>query len=170
MQKPDEAQIRPMDSDDEAVRWQMIFYAAHMHYEIDKSVQDAMQSPDLAKYVVGWGRAGDLGVVAEVGVTPTPIGAAWVRLYRGADKAYSPTDDDTPELAMAVSPAYIGQGIGTKLLQHLIADAQPHYPALALNVRATNPALRLYQRLGFVVVGELTNRVGTLSYDMRLNF
>lgn len=169
MSQLDRVQLRPVGPADEAVLWQMLFYAARMDKETGKTVEDAKVAPDLAKYVTGWGRAGDLGVIAEGGAPPSAVGAAWVRLYRGADKAFSPTDDDTPELAMAVAPAYMGQGIGTQLLSHLIDAARPHYPALALNVRAENPALRLYQRLGFVIVGELTNRVGTRSYDMRLS-
>lgn len=161
--------IRPLQSNDEPFLWQMLFYAAHMHEEPGKTVADTRQNPDLAKYVTAWGRPGDLGFVA-ICETDKPIGAVWVRLYRGADKAYSPTADNVPELAMAVLPAYIGQGIGTRLLQHLIVAARPHYPALALNVRADNPALRLYQRMGFVIVSEMVNRVGGVSYDMRLTF
>lgn len=161
--------IRPILASDEHFLWQMLFYAAHMHDEAGKTVQDAMQNPDLAKYVTAWGRPGDLGFVATQ-ITDEPFGAAWVRLYVGDNKAYSPTPDDIPELAMAVLPAYTGQGLGTRLLQQIIAAAQPLYPAIALNVRADNPAYRLYQRVGFVVVNELVNRVGGVSYDMRLTF
>lgn len=162
--------LRAIEAGDEAFLWQMLFYAAHMHDEADKTVADAQQNPDLAKYVTNWGRPGDLGFIAEKQESGKPIGAVWVRLYVGEDKAYSPTADDTPELAMAVLPAYLGRGIGTQLLQKLITNARTHYPAVALNVRADNPAFRLYQRLGFVVVNELVNRVGGLSYDMRLTF
>lgn len=162
--------LRSIEASDEAFLWEMLFYAAHMHHEADKTVADAQQNPDLAKYVTNWGRPGDLGFIAAAPDTGEPVGAVWVRLYLGEDKAYSPTTDDTPELAMAVLPAYIGRGIGTRLLQQLIEAARPHYPAVALNVRADNPAFRLYQRLGFVVVNELVNRVGGRSYDMRLTF
>lgn len=160
--------ICPIQVSDEAFLWQMLFYAAHMHEEAGKTVADAKQNPDLAKYVTNWGRPGDLGFIAMDKDTGEAIGAVWVRLYVGANKAYSPTSDDTPELAMAVLPEYTGRGIGTRLLQELITAARPHYPALALNVRADNPAFRLYQRFGFVVVKEMVNRVGGMSYDMRI--
>lgn len=162
--------IRPIQAGDEAFLWLMLFYAAHMHEEPGKTIADAKQNPDLAKYVTHWGQPGDLGFIATASDSGEPVGAVWVRLYVGDNKAYSQTSDDTPELAMAVLPDYTGQGIGTRLLQQLIAAARPHYPALALNVRADNPAFRLYQRLGFVVVKEMVNRVGGLSYDMRLPF
>ncbi|MEZ4868773.1 MAG: GNAT family N-acetyltransferase [Caldilineaceae bacterium] len=160
--------LRPVTTDDEAILWQMLYYAAHMHEEAGRTVADAMQNLALVKYVTHWGRTGDLGYVAEV--AGQPVGAVWVRLFAGEDKAYSPTDDVTPELAIAVLPEYIGQGIGTALMALLIDNARLRYPAVALNVRADNPALRLYRRLGFVVVGEMENRVGGRSYDMRLVF
>jgi len=162
--------LRAIQASDEAFLWLMLFYAAHMHKEPGKTVDDARQNPDLAKYVTHWGQPGDLGLIATNEESGEPVGAVWVRLYVGDNKAYSQTSDDTPELAMAVLPDYTGQGIGTSLLQALIAAARPHYPALALNVRADNPAFRLYQRLGFVVVKEMVNRVGGMSYDMRLTF
>ena len=67
-------------------------------------------------------------------------------------------------------PNYIGQGIGTQLMQAYLERAKTRFPAVALNVRADNPALRLYQRAGFEVIGEITNRVGTKSYNMVLRF
>lgn len=162
--------LRAIQVSDEAFLWLMLFYAAHMHDEPGKTVADAKQNSDLAKYVTQWGQPGDLGFIAIHEESGEPVGAVWVRLYVGDNKAYSQTSDDTPELAMALLPNYTGQGIGTRLLQTLIAAARPHYPALALNVRADNPAFRLYQRLGFVVVKEMVNRVGGRSYDMRLTF
>ncbi len=162
--------IRPITADDEAFLWQMLYYAAHMHEEDGKTVVDAMQNPTLALYVTGWGRPGDLGFLAAEVPTGKALGAGWVRLFTGENKAYSPTDDDTPELAIALLPAYLNQGIGTALLRHLIDAAHPHYPGLALSVRADNPALHLYQRCGFVVVNQIINRVGGMSYDMRLLF
>ena len=160
--------IRPAVADDEPVLWQMLFYAAHMDHEPGKILADAQQNPALALYVQDWGRDGDLGSIAEF--DGHAIGAAWLRLFPANAKAYSPTDDETPELAIAVLPDYIRQGIGTALMQHLLTAAKDRFAAVALNVRADNPAVRLYQRLGFEIVGTLTNRAGTESYDMRLKF
>ncbi len=162
--------IRPITAADEAFLWQMLYYAAHMHEEASKTVVDAMQNPILARYVTGWGRPGDLGFLAEEALTGKALGAGWARLFTGEHKGYSPTDDNTPELAIALLPAYVNHGIGTALLRHLIDAARPHYPGLALSVRADNPAVHLYQRCGFVTVNEIVNRVGGMSYDMRLIF
>ena len=58
----------------------------------------------------------------------------------------------TPELSVAVMPGYRGQGIGTRLLNALLDTASKSYDAVSLSVQADNPALRLYQRLGFEVI------------------
>ncbi len=159
--------IRPVVADDEPFLWQMLYYAAHMHEEAGKTVAELHANPTLALYVQEWGRFGDFGFIAAATTTGMPLGAAWLRLYTGDNKAYSPTADDTPELAIALLPEYTGQGIGTVLLHELLAVARLHFPAVALSVRANNPALQLYQRLGFLIIGEMTNRVGGRSYDMR---
>jgi ribosomal protein S18 acetylase RimI-like enzyme len=161
--------IRPVSAADEPFLWQMLYYAAHMHEERGKTVADVMANPTLALYVTAWGRPGDLGFIAETTPSRRPLGAAWLRLYAGESKTYSPTDDETPELAVALLPDYTGQGIGTALLDELLTAARRQFTTIALSVRAGNPAFRLYQRLGFRVIGELTNRVGGISYDMRWN-
>ena len=162
--------IRPITPEDEETLWLMLFYAAHVNEEAGKTLADARANSGLAKYVADWGRIGDLGFLAIDAKSGKALGAVWARLFVGDDKAYSATDDSTPELAIAVLPEVIGQGIGTTLMRHFLDVARHEFSAIALNVRADNPALRLYQRLGFEVVSEMTNRVGTLSYDMRLAF
>ena len=162
--------IRPVFATDESFLWRMLYYAADLDRESGKTVADAMQDPILALYVVGWGRFGDLGFLACDSNSHLPLGAAWARLHDGEKKAYSATESNTPEIATAVLPHIVGHGIGTALLKTLIEAAQSNFPALALNVRANNPALRLYERLGFTKIGTMVNRAGALSYDMRLYF
>jgi ribosomal protein S18 acetylase RimI-like enzyme len=161
--------IRPVKPEDEEILWLMLFHAAHVHEE-GKTLAETKANPGLATYVADWGRTGDLGFIAVDSDTNKALGAVWARLFSADDKGYSKTDDKTPELAIAVLPECIGQGIGTQLMQQFLDEAAKYYTAVTLNVRADNPALRLYQRLGFEIVGEFTNRVGTLSYDMRVFF
>lgn len=47
---------------------------------------------------------------------------------------------------IAIVPGHRNQGIGTMLLNNLLAQGRP----VVLTVRRENPALRLYRRLGFV--------------------
>ena len=153
---------------DEGFLWTMLYYAANMAQDGATSLLAAQDNAYLRVYVAGWGLPSDLGVIAYDG--ETPVGAVWSRLLIGDHKTAGYIDDATPELAAAVLPNYIGQGIGTQVLQAYLERAKDMFSAVALNVRADNPALRLYQRAGFEVIGEITNRVSTKSYNMVLRF
>jgi GNAT superfamily N-acetyltransferase len=99
------------------------------------------------------------------------IGAAWLRLWSGDDRGFGYLDDAIPELAIAVLPAYRGQGAGTTLLSHVLNTARGLFPAVCLSVRADNPVVHLYRRIGFVKVegSEVTNRTGGTSFTMVIN-
>ncbi|HXG18614.1 MAG TPA: GNAT family N-acetyltransferase [Methylomirabilota bacterium] len=162
--------FRPVFPIDEPFLWEMLYYAAHVDEEPDGSIARARQNPFLARYVAQWGRSGDLGVIAyEVG-TLRMLGAAWLRVFVGEEKNCDDIEDGTPELAIAVVPSCTGKGIGAQLLRQLLGAAAVMHSAVYLSVRATNPAKRLYDRFGFVVIGELTNRVGGKSFHMLKSF
>lgn len=154
-------------SADEPFLWEMLVEAAHMAADGDATVAAAQQHPFLAKFVRGWGRPGDIGVIA-CGVAGERLGAAWVRHLTGPEQSYPAVDAAYPELAIAVRPQHAGRGLGAALLDRLITLARPVYPGLVLSVRAENPAQRLYARHGFLVTGEIINRVGSRSLVMEL--
>ena len=54
---------------------------------------------------------------------------------------------------VALLPALRGRGIGTGLLRDLLDEAAEAGRAVRLKVLLTNPARRLYERLGFVGLG-----------------
>ena len=95
---------------------------------------------------------GDLGFAAEH--SGERIGAAWLRRWSSDDHGFGFVDEATPELSMALLPGYRGRGVGTRLLRHLVAAAEERYAAVSLSVSAANPARRLYERSGFVAMGE----------------
>ncbi len=158
--------IRMATRDDEPFLWEMLYFAAHMDEDGEISPEAAKQNPDLVKYVSDWGRETDIGCIALEPQSDQTIGATWMRLLIANEKTTSYIDDVTPELAIAVLPEYLGCGVGTLLLQHLLEAAKQRYLRAVLSVRATNPAKRLYERMGFVVTGEIANRVGTPSLNM----
>jgi ribosomal protein S18 acetylase RimI-like enzyme len=159
--------IRRAAPADEPILWDMLFYAANMAEDGAASSEAAKTHPYLAEYVEGWGRPGDLGVVAVDSAGGHALGAAWLRQLSGPEKLYAAVADILPELAVAVVPAAIGQGIGGALLGRLLDLARSQYRAVALSVRASNPARHLYERHGFVVIDTITNRVGGQSFVMR---
>lgn len=55
---------------------------------------------------------------------------------------------------ICVLPRYQGQGLGTEVIQGVLAKAEIRNCPVRLRVLKVNPARRLYERLGFVVFGE----------------
>jgi GNAT superfamily N-acetyltransferase len=103
----------------------------------------------LAPYRDGWGRHGDLGVVAAEG--GRTIGAAYCRLVPGG---YGFVDERTPEVTIGVDEGCRGRGIGTRLLEALARLAREQgFEQLSLSVEPSNPAVRLYERAGYRAVG-----------------
>jgi len=105
-----------------------------------------------AKYLDGFGRHGDAGVVAEL--AGQGAGAAWYRLLPADDPGYGFVAADIPELTLGVASQARGRGIGTALMQRLLERAVADgIGALSLSVEPDNAALRLYLALGFERVG-----------------
>jgi ribosomal protein S18 acetylase RimI-like enzyme len=112
-----------------------------------------MEDLPVARYVSGWGRPGDASVIALE--HHFPVGAAWYRLFKASDPGYGFIDEETPELSIAVVPSRRGHGLGAELLGALLERAREEgFQALSLSVEPDNPALKLYEKLGFRKVGE----------------
>ncbi|MGB3632400.1 MAG: GNAT family N-acetyltransferase [Rubrobacteraceae bacterium] len=157
--------IRPATVEDEPFLWQMLAEAAQ-----ENTVRNVVENPGTARYVKGWGREGDLGVIA-VSNHERPIGAAWLRLLTNENRGYGYVNDETPEVAIAAHPDFRGTGVGTQLLVQLLEKARDICHTVCLSVRADNPALRLYERMGFEIVrdSEKHNREGGSSLTMMRN-
>ena len=125
---------------------------------------DVVTRPELAKYVSDWGRDGDLGFVAVNVASDRPVGAAWLRVFSAGARGYGFVDDETPELGIAVLPHHRGRGVGTALLLRLLQTAGGTYKSLTLSVSTNNPAVRLYERLGFRPVGKSGTSVTMLKH------
>jgi ribosomal-protein-alanine N-acetyltransferase len=63
-------------------------------------------------------------------------------------------DDEAHVATLGVTTALQGEGIGSLLLDALLAEADKRSPVVLLEVRADNAAAqRLYKRRGFVEIG-----------------
>ena len=116
------------------------------------TLEDVLRDERLARYIVGWQRPGDGGVVAEA--DGQPVGAAWYRRFSREEPGYGFVGDDIPEVSIAVLPGMRGRGIGRTLLIRLIEQARVEgLPALSLSVSVDNQvAMHLYSSLGFRTV------------------
>ena len=129
-------------------------------------LDQALAQPYLARYIEGWPRAGDAGVLAE-DESGEPIGAAWYRFFSVEAPGYGFMDEGVPELTIAVAPGQRGKGVGTALLGALLSTARNGgIPALSLSVARENRAAGLYERHGF---RRITTEGGswTMRVDMR---
>lgn len=141
--------IGPASPADQPFLREMLYEALYVPPGSPPFPRSVIDEPSLALYVDGFGlQPGDVGFVARV--DGTPIGAIWARMPAETQRGYGYVDDDTPELSMAVEPDHRSKGIGTALLEQLVDVC----PRLSLSVDARNPALRMYERAGFVSVAD----------------
>lgn len=132
---------------------EMLMEAVNWATDRDVSRAEVEQTPDLMRYVDGWMRPGDLGIVATD--DEMPIGAAWIRTFDPHEPGYGFVAEGVPELSMAVVPKRRVRGVGSALLAEIIRVARAEgVEAMSLSVERANPAQRLYARAGFRVVAE----------------
>ncbi|WP_225442685.1 GNAT family N-acetyltransferase [Paenibacillus lycopersici] len=146
--------IRPIDRNDTPFLWDMLYESLYVPEGGQPFGREIVQEPFLAKYVEGWGRAGDFGFIAMDG-EGRRIGSITARCFGADDQGYGYVSEDVPEIGTAVLPAYRGQGIGTALLQALVDEARDRrIRALSLSVDPMNQAaMKLYRRFAFEEAG-----------------
>jgi ribosomal protein S18 acetylase RimI-like enzyme len=144
--------LRPATADDFDLLAAMLLEAYNWDGQ-PRFTMDQLKAEDHAwRYVDGWPRAGDFGIVAEV--DGRPAGAAWARLLTADRPGYGYVGDDVPELSIGVSPDSRGRGVGRALLTALVdAARQAAYERISLSVEPENRAAGLYRSLGFRAVG-----------------
>ena len=83
-----------------------------------QSLDRLLLVPELRRYVIDWGRPGDLALIATV--AQASVGAAWYRLVKSEEPGYGFVDESVPELGIAVLAEWRGRCIGTTLLEALL--------------------------------------------------
>jgi ribosomal protein S18 acetylase RimI-like enzyme len=112
--------------------------------------RDIIYLPELQVYVVDFGKKdSDIGLVAEV--DNKIVGAAWVRIMDD----YGHVDEETPSFAISLYKDYRNCGIGTALMQNMLAVLKERgYMQTSLSVQKANYAVKMYQKVGFEIVDE----------------
>ena len=139
--------LRPVTADDEAFLFQL--YSSTRQEELDawgwgsaerKLFLEQQYSAQKQSYLAAFPSA-DHQIIVD---GDQPIGRLMV------DRA----EHELRLLDIALLPQLRNSGIGTRLITELLAEATAVGKSLRLQVLKVNPAARLYDRLGFVVVGD----------------
>lgn len=141
------------------------------HPFLHEMIREAIFFPDLSKkaeklaelervlegYFDAFG--GRYGDVAFVLVTESGLsGAVWVRVYTDANRSYGFVDGKTPELGIAIKEEWRSRGIGERLINAIIQKlSNDGFDQVSLSVDKRNPAMRLYERMGFGIFSETEN-------------
>jgi GNAT superfamily N-acetyltransferase len=130
-----------------------------------KSRNRVLADPKTARYVAGWPRDTDLGVVAEA--DGEPVGGAWLRFLTASDPGYGFVSPDIPELTIGVASGWRRQGIGRALLR-AIAEHARHagIRQISLSVERKNFAQQLYLSEGYQVVDSSDPQSDTMLNDL----
>ncbi|MBQ6388680.1 MAG: GNAT family N-acetyltransferase [Mogibacterium sp.] len=117
---------------------------------VDPPARSIIELPELALYYADFGSGpADFCIVADD--DGQIVGAAWSRIMND----YGHVDDATPSLAISILKEYRGQGIGTRLLRHLLNLLKDQgYSRVSLAVQKANYAIRMYGQAGFKIINE----------------
>ncbi|MFJ6699543.1 GNAT family N-acetyltransferase [Streptomyces sp. NPDC091272] len=158
--------IRTATTADAPFLQDMLVAAANTPSRPGWSRADTLAAPENARYVSGWPRGTDLGVVAAE-ADGRAVGAAWLRFFTEAEPAYGFVRADIPEVTIGVAADRRGRGVGRALLRALANTARQHgLDYLSLSVERTNPAAALYRVEGYQVV-ESHDQADTMLLDLR---
>ena len=142
--------IRTLAPDEAPVLTEFLYHAIFVQEGVEPPSRSIVKKPELQVYVEDFGSKPDdhaLAAEAEGEI----IGAVWVRDMPD----YGHLEDSVPSFAISLRPEWRNQGIGTLLMRRMLTLlAEKGYAKASLSVQKQNPAVRLYQRLGFQTVGE----------------
>ena len=156
-----EIKTRQIEPGDYPALEDFLYHAIYIPPGEEYPKREVIFDPEIFIYIKNFGKGDDLGVVAEE--SGQIVGAAWSRII----PAYGNIDDKTPELAISVLPKYRGCGIGTDLMMHLFKLLRERgFKRTSLSVQQNNPAVRFYQRLGYVITDEKLDHAGHEDYIM----
>lgn len=140
-------EIKPSENPQLEVFLYEAIYIPDGHEKIDKEI---IRLPELWRYIKDFGQENDICLVAET--DNQLIGAIWTRIYPTNERGYGYVDSETPELSMSVLKEYQRKGVGTGLLKKMMDKLKEHeFEQVSLSVDLQNYAVRLYQKIGFVI-------------------
>lgn len=142
-------QIREIRQEEYAILDEFLYEAIFIPKGVEAPPRSIIKQPELQVYISDFGKKDDCCLVAEV--DGKIVGAAWTRIMND----YGHVDDTIPSFAISLYKDFRGQGIGTSLMEAMLALLKKRgYKKASLSVQKANYAYRLYLKLGFTVVDE----------------
>ncbi|MBR0383313.1 MAG: GNAT family N-acetyltransferase [Eubacteriaceae bacterium] len=145
-----QVKIRTLRDDEKDLLTTFLYEAIFVPEGAAPPPREIIEKPELRVYTDDFGsRKGDNGLVAVM--DHQVVGAVWTRIMDD----YGHVDDETPSFAIALYPAYRGQGIGTAMMKAMLALLKNQgYRQGSLAVQKANDAVKLYRDVGFEIVDE----------------
>lgn len=143
-------EIRALKPEETPLLEEFLYQAIFIPSGLEPLPRSILKEPELEMYIKDFGQQpDDWALAAEV--NGQLVGSVWVRIM----KDYGYFDDQTPSLSISFLPDFRGQGLGQQLMTAMLNLLKAKgYPSVSLSVSKDNPAVRFYQRLGFVTVEE----------------
>ncbi|MDE6761062.1 MAG: GNAT family N-acetyltransferase [Lachnospiraceae bacterium] len=142
--------IRELKKQERHVLSDFLYEAIFIPEGMEAPGRSIIYTPELQVYVADFGdKKDDLCFVAEV--NNRIIGAVWVRDMND----YGHIEDGVPSFAISLYKEYRGYGIGTELMKRMLEELKKRgYKKASLSVQKRNYAARMYQKIGFEIIGE----------------
>ncbi len=119
-------------------------FAEHLYLAMMKPLLSRLGAFDELEFIANFKRLyrpADVKIIVVDGVD-----AGWLQI--------SESEQEISLYQIHIGPGYRSRGIGTRLMQDLLARSRQQRKPVSLYVVRNNPAKALYERLGFKVVGE----------------
>lgn len=142
--------IRQIEAADQAILWDLLYEALWDPPTSARRPRSVLSDTHIAAYVQDWGsKETDLGFLA-ISDKGSVAGGILSRLLLPPLQGGAFYDTNTPQLGIAIFPAFQRQGLGTTLFKTYLAAASTRFPRVSLGVHPENhAAIRLYRRFGF---------------------
>jgi hypothetical protein len=118
----------------------------------DPPAADVVSRQEIARYVDGWGRRGDDAVAAIDAASGADLGAAWLRLWTPPTSATASSTPRRRSLVSRSGPSTAAAGSARRCCTRCWRAPRIATPRRPSASAQNNPAVRLYERLGFRVV------------------
>lgn len=142
--------IRKLKDGEQAFLEDFLYEAIFIPEGVEAPPREIIRLPELQVYIMDFGKApDDICFLAEV--EGKVVGAVWVRVMED----YGHLEEGVPSFAISLYKEYRGQGIGTELMKRMLQELEGRgYEKASLAVQKANYAVRMYQKVGFEIVGE----------------